>query len=190
MPIHNHSTCLRYFEIGQQRLGRALVGDLAAVEHVGAIGERQDQIEVVLDDQDRHLAAQRIEGPEDLLGHGGGEPLERLVEQEEPDVAGERAGDRHHLPLAAREHVRLAREALAHAREVREDPLAVPVHAGAALPAQAAHREVLVHGEVREQTPALRDQADAQARDLFGRPALDLLALVNGRVRCAAPRCP
>ena len=86
------------------------------------------------------LAAQRIEGPEDLLGDRGSEALERLVEQQQPDVAGQRAGDRHHLPLAAREHVRLARQPLAHAREVREDALAVPVHARRRSAGQAAHR--------------------------------------------------
>jgi hypothetical protein len=47
-------------EIGKQRLGWAFVSDLAAVEHVGAISEGQDQVEVVLDDQDRDLAAQRV----------------------------------------------------------------------------------------------------------------------------------
>jgi hypothetical protein len=48
---------LAVVEISEERLCRALVGDLAAIQHVGAIGEREDQIEVVLDDQDRHLAA-------------------------------------------------------------------------------------------------------------------------------------
>jgi hypothetical protein len=58
----------------------------------------------VLNDQDRHLAAQSVEGNEDGLGGRRGEPFERLVEVEEQrlDIAGERAGDGHHLLLAAR----------------------------------------------------------------------------------------
>src|SRR5713101_9339392 len=39
--------------VGAQGGRRALVGDAAAVQHADPIGQRQDEVEVVLDDQDR-----------------------------------------------------------------------------------------------------------------------------------------
>jgi hypothetical protein len=49
--------------------------------------------------------------------HRRREALERLVEQQQLRVEGERAGDRDHLALAARELVAAARHVLAQLRE-------------------------------------------------------------------------
>ena len=59
----------------------------------------------MIDDDHRDLLAQPVEGFEQLLGDGGRKPLERLVEQKHPHVAGERARDGDHLLLAARQIV-------------------------------------------------------------------------------------
>src|SRR5207253_9597892 len=56
-------------KVGEERLGGAGVGHAAAVEDVGAVGQREHQVEVVLDDEDRDLAAQLVQRFEHLLYH-------------------------------------------------------------------------------------------------------------------------
>src|SRR5262249_16787686 len=86
----------------------------------------------------------------------------------------ERAADREHLLLAARERPALAVEARAQAGEAREDVVHLPAR-GAAL----RDREVLAGGEIREDAARLRDERDSEARDLMRVEAADALALVS-----------
>src|ERR1700694_97705 len=71
-PEHRFAEC----EIGEERLRGARVACVPAVEHVGAVGQRQYEVQVVLDDEDRDLAAQLVERLEHFLHHRGGEALE------------------------------------------------------------------------------------------------------------------
>src|ERR687885_1854060 len=102
LPLHPEHAAAE-LEIAGERLGRPLVHDAPAFEHIGAVGEREHEIEMMLDDDDRDLAPQPVESLEQLLGHGRRQALEGLVEQEQPRVADERARHRGHLLLAARE---------------------------------------------------------------------------------------
>ena len=65
--------------------------DRAALEREHAIGEREHQVEIVLDDHDRDVPAQAVEHRKQFLHHGRRETLERLVEQQEAHIAGESA---------------------------------------------------------------------------------------------------
>ena len=112
------------------------------------------------------LVAELVEALEELLDDGGGESLERLVEQEHAHVARQRAGDRHHLLLAARQEVGRRIEALADAREIVEDALEIPAHAAPGLAPEAAELEVLGDRHAGEQAAALRHVAETEARDL------------------------
>src|SRR5688572_2759068 len=98
---------------------------------------------MVIDEDDRHLVAELVEALEELLDDGGGESLERLVEQEDADVARQGAGDGHHLLLAARQEIGRRIEALADAREIIEDALEIPAHAVPGLAPEAPELEVL-----------------------------------------------
>ena len=78
--------------------------DLAAVEHHEAIGDVEDVVDVVADEQDRasaclHLAHEM----EDLGGLGERKRRRRLVEDDEIRLLVDGARDRHSLALAARE---------------------------------------------------------------------------------------
>src|SRR3989441_8027451 len=154
--------------VGAQGGRRALVGDAAAVQHADPIGQRQDEVEVVLDDQDGHLPAQAVEGAEDRLAHRGGQALEGLIQEQDLEVARQGARDGYHLLLATREGLRAAPQPLPDAGEKLEDALGLPADALAALPPEPAELEVLGHREGRDEPAPLGHEAHAQARDRLG----------------------
>jgi hypothetical protein len=113
--------------VGEQRLGRRLLHDLAGVHHGDVVGPPGHHAEVVGDQDHGHLAValQRLEQVEDLRLHGDVERRRGLVGEEQLGAA--RQGDGDHDPLAhAARHL-------------------VGVHAQAALGLGDAHR-----GEQRE----------------------------------------
>ena len=101
----------------------------AVREHEHAIRERREQLEILLDDEDRDAAvAQRAEGARELRGGLGIELRGGLVEYEQRRVERERGGERHALQLAARE---LAREPQRERRCVRERERRIDARANA-----------------------------------------------------------
>src|SRR3954454_17114499 len=153
-------------EIVAQGFGRALVNHPTPLQRHRGIGQCQRQIEIVIDDDDGDFPAQTVEGFEQLLDDRGRQALERLVEQQHPHVAGQRAPHRDHLLLATGEVIGGTVEPLANTRKVFVDALARPVHAVSGLPFQAAEFEILLDAHAREQAAALRHIADAEARVL------------------------
>jgi hypothetical protein len=124
----------------------------AALQREHTIGQRQHEIEIVLDDHDAHMAAQAIEHAEQLQRHRRRQPFEGLIEQQQPHIAGHRAGDRDHLLLSAGEIVGGDIHPLFQAREIFEDLRLVPHHAMTAvgLARQPPKGEIFPHGEARE----------------------------------------
>src|SRR5450631_1960332 len=166
-PVH----LAAQIEIVPQGPGRPLVNHPAALQRHRGVGQCQRQIEIVIDDDDGDFLAQAIEGFEQLLDHGRRQALKRLIEQQYPHVAGQRAGHRHHLLLSAGEIVGGTVEPLTNAREIFVDALARPVHAVAGLPLQPAELEILLDAHAGEQAAALRHIADAAPRVLRRRSA-------------------
>ena len=125
---------------------------------------------MLLDEDHRHAreVAQRLG---QLLDDDRREPLERLIQQQEPRVGHQGARDGEHLLLAARELVALVRAPLGEAREELEHLGQIP---GARL---RRDREVFLHGERGEDLALLRDPADAEARAAMRRKACDRLAV-------------
>src|SRR6266436_2248299 len=163
-------------EIVPQCPGRPLVDHPAALQRHRGVGQRQRQVEIVIDDDDGDFLAQAIEGFEQLFDHGRRQTLERLIEQQYPDVAGQRAGDRHHLLLAAGKIIRRTIQPFANPREIFVDPLPGPVHAIAGLALQRAELEILFDAHAGEQAAALRHITDAEPRGLRRRKS-DQLAV-------------
>ena len=150
--------------IPARAVGRPAVDDLPALDDVEAGRLGRDVVDVRLGHQDRPALA-RDGG--DARGHlrddGGREPLERLVEQEQPGVEGEGAGDREHLALAARQVGPAARRVRAQAGEhlVGEGD---PLGGGAALrPGPGRDLDVLGDGEVAEDPALLRARIPRRA---------------------------
>jgi hypothetical protein len=119
-------------------------------QHVAAVGQLQRHVHVLLDQQHAGpgargvLAHHRQQAADDHRG----EAEAHLVEHQQPWLAGQGAGDREHLLLAARHQPGLAVLERAQRGEVVERG------AGVARAALAVEPEVLGHGQPEEQ-PAI-----------------------------------
>ena len=116
---------------------RALLDDAAEVHHRDPVGEPRGGREVVRDHQDREaLALERVEQRQDAGAHRHVEHRHRLVRDEQHRLENECGGDRHALPLAAGELVRIPVEEELRRRQL--DPLERLAHALLALGLRAA----------------------------------------------------
>jgi hypothetical protein len=135
------------------------------VEHHDLLGHLHGLLLIVGDEDGRHvhLVVEPAKPGAELLAHGGVERAERLVQEQHARLHGERAGQRHALPLPARE---LRRVAVGEAVEVHE--LQELVHAGldlllGPLADRQAEGHVLRHGHVLERGVVLEHEADVAA---------------------------
>lgn len=98
--------------VGGQLLGRTRLEDLALVEQVGAVGDGQCLVDVVVGDDDADiLVLQRSDDALDVFDSDRIDACERFVEQDEGRVDRYGTGDFGASPLAARQ---LDAEALAY----------------------------------------------------------------------------
>src|SRR5262245_27330173 len=144
--------------------GGAVIADLSLLEHVHAIGQIERESHVLLGEEDREPVG--LELPDlllQVLDDEWGEPFRRLVEEEELRIAHQRACDREHLLLAARQEAALTTLELAELREeiehARHGPSAVRL-------AAARDVEVFPDRELGEDPAVLGHEPDAGPRDL------------------------
>src|SRR5260221_8535188 len=118
------------FEVGgldlvalQQFTPAARKRDAAGDHHIAAMGELEGVKCVLLDQEDGELLlrVESSDGVEYLPGDERSKPERRLVEQQEARPAHQRACDRQHLLLAARERAAALVEPFAQPRKQRED---------------------------------------------------------------------
>ena len=121
---------------------------------------------MVIDDDNRDLLPQPIEGLEELFDHRWRKALKRLVQQKNPDVAGKRASHGHHLLLTTGEIICRAIQPLLDSRKILVDAFAGPVDTVAGLPFQPAELKILIDAHAGEQAAALRHISDAEPRVL------------------------
>ena len=120
-----------------EELGRrSRVDDAAPVEHDDLLREPRDDGEVLLDEQDRRELGRALERLGDLGHEQGREPLRRLVDEQQLVLVQQRARDRDHLLLPARERAGPLRAALGELREELVDELVARV----ARPRSASRR--------------------------------------------------
>ena len=115
------------------------------------------------------MGIDRPDDVEDLLDEERREAHRRLVHAQQPGARHQRAADRHHLLLAARERPRLLLLPLGEPREQRVDAVEVTVDGlliVAVLPLERPHEQVLEHGHSREEATALRRLRDAALDDV------------------------
>ncbi len=152
---------------GQHLLGRACGHDLALLQHGQVVAEHRCQIEIV----------QRDDGGEAEFGDQGQdielmldiEMVGRLVEQQFAWGLGQRPGDMHPLPLAARQCLPELAGAFAHvdAGECFFDRgivIGCPGGEEAAM-RRAAEADDIAHCELRIRRRLLLDESDAAGKD-------------------------
>src|ERR1700687_3634452 len=130
----------------------------------------------MLDDDHRDFPAQAVEGLEQFLDDRGSKALERLVEPAHPDVPRQRARHRDHLLLATGEEIRRRVESRGELREEMQDLVVGPGYAVALASLEASQLEFVPHAQAGNQAPALRNVADAAARDFRRRAAGEICA--------------
>src|SRR5260370_32445073 len=117
------------FEIGgldlvafQHLTTAARMGDAAVDHHIAAMRELEGVERVLLDQEygELLLRVERADGLENLPGDERGEPERGLVEQQEAWPAHQRARDRQHLLLAARQRAAALVQPFAQTREQRK----------------------------------------------------------------------
>ena len=146
------------------------VHDAARVDHDDALGEPLDDLEVLLDEQDRDRAGRLRERVRHLADDPGREALGGLVDEEQAVGVEQGARERHHLLLTAREGARALGGALHEVREELRDELAPRV--GVAL----GEPQVLRDREPGEHLPVLGHVPDAAPHDPVRALAVDALA--------------
>src|SRR5262249_52914599 len=149
---------VKLVEIGLQfGIGEA-VDDAAMFHHVIAVRNGRCEAKILLDQENGEaLLLERPDGPADLLDDDRGEPLGRLVEQEEACAGAQDAADRQHLLLAAGELGALAREPLLEVGKELEDAL----ERQPALAHPRRQQEIFLDAEAREDAALLGTQRDA-----------------------------
>ena len=165
--------------IAADRRGGTFERDMPAVHDIGMARDLERKLDVLLDQDQRHLPRKLFQAPGDLLDHADPDALGRLVEHQEPRPAEHGAADRQHLALAARQGAGGLLQALGELGEEIEHV----VHARAVGLADAAQQEVLAHRELGEDGMLLRHVADAAPHALLGALAFDRGAVEMDRAR-------
>ncbi len=139
----------------------------APVHHHERVAKFLREIEILLDQHDRHLAkaAQVGDRAADVLDDRGLDALGRLIEQQQARPRHQRAADGKLLLLAAGEVAAAPAQHVAQHRKQREHVIR---HAAVgALERRKAGLEILLHRQQRKDLAALRHIGDAAPRPLI-----------------------
>src|SRR5438093_160822 len=150
------------------RPGVAVEDDTPVLHHVAVLSEPERHRGVLLGEQDgdARLTVHAADDLEDLVHQHRRQPHRGLVEQHELGPGHERAADRHHLLLAARDVAGLDLAPLRQPGKVAIHELELLLGRVAVLPRVAAGEEVLLDREVLEDVPALHHLDDSTLDDL------------------------
>ena len=144
---------------------RPFLDNPAVIHEDDPIGDVLGELHLVRDDQHGHAVGGEVaDHVQHLADQLGIERRRRLVEQHQPRLHGQRAGDRDALLLAAGQHRADSRRACARGRPCPAMSSAI-ASASARLPQHLGRSEhdVVQRGQVREQVEALEHHADAGA---------------------------
>src|SRR5260221_7893319 len=147
----------------------AMANDLAALHDREVVGELAREVEILLDEEDRHVAArgELADHRGDVLDDRGLDALGRLVEDQQARLHDQRRGNGELLLLAAREIASAPRQHAAQHREERVD--IVGYRALAARQRRKPGLQVFQHRKTREDLAALWHQGEPMTRTLVRR---------------------
>ena len=151
--------------IVDERPSRAFQGDSAGFEQISAVAHLERCIGVLFNhEHGRPLRANALNDLERALDDVRSEPERRLVEQDELRTGHERAADRKHLLLAARERSGDLGAAFGKHGEAFENTSHVCSDAARIGSQKAAHLQIFLHGHLGEDVPPFRRVCDAVAQ--------------------------
>ena len=161
-----------------------MVCDWAAERHPArldqhrVIGEIESERGVLLNDEEAHalVAIDPAKRAKDFRHHQRGQAERRLVEHQETRAHEQRARDRQHLLLAARQRTRLLaapfgepRKEAEHAIEIRPEVLPIGAH-------MSPEAEILLDREIDKRAAPVRHVRDSKTRDVLRRQRADRAA--------------
>ena len=159
--------------VGAELLDRPVEHDLPVREHVAAVGDLEGELDVLLDEE--HAASGLLgvlaDPRQQALDDHRSEAEAELVEEQQPGLAGERAGDGEHLLLPARQQPGAPRPDVRERREVPVRDLGVEALSPVAEP------EVLGHGQAEEEPATFRHVGDPEAGAAARRTAGEVVAV-------------
>ena len=118
----------------------------------------------------------------------GARPEARFVEHQQFRLGHQRAADRQHLLLAARQVAGLGAGALGKPRKPRKGPLDQPLHAAAVAMHRGRGEQIFLRRQLREDAPAFEHMRDAAAHASGGsRPSTERPANITSP-RVTSPR--
>src|SRR5712692_4776077 len=172
LPSYRQVRAAGGFVLHQARHG-PFPPDLALLDDVGPIGQPRRKLEILLREHDgQALPLERGDLLAEGLDDDGGQPLRRLVEEEDARTAHERARDGEHLLLPAREASPSPRRHPPEGGEMLIDTIDAPP-----TRPPGTDQEILLHAEIAEDAPVFRHPAHAQSGDLVGRQPPQLSAI-------------
>ena len=149
--------------VGGELRHLAVVDDAAVVHHAHEIADFLRDAEILLDQQDRRAAAlDLLQAIDQAADDRRRKALGRLVDQQQPARLDDRARDRHHLLLPARQRARAREPEFPQRGKEAENPLQPRL---VERPFARAEHEVFLDAEVGEDRHRLGHIGDARARD-------------------------
>src|SRR5665213_2968331 len=175
---------VQFVDISIQFSVGELVDNTSMLHDVIAIRDGRGEAEILFYQQYREaLLLERPDRPADLLDDHGGEPLRRLVEQQEARAGAQDTRDRQHLLLAAREFCALiGAEALLEIWEQFKDA----VERKSARPHLRRQQQVFLDAKACKNAALFRAEGDTGAGDAIGRQVDQLAAFKAHRTRALA----
>src|SRR5208283_431320 len=164
LPRAQSASCCNLSEIAhcggvRNVLGGEFAHDSALLDQQHAIGQRLDEVDVLLDQKDRQSApkAQKLQEVDDLLNDGRLDPFSRLVEQDDFRLLDQGASEREKLLLAP------AQRAARPVDEVRQAGKFVKDHIEVVAMADRDRREaqIVADGQAGKDAASLRHISDA-----------------------------
>src|SRR5712692_5593375 len=164
--------------VGGEFLRLAVEHDPAIFHDIAVLDGRERDLRVLLREQHRHLlfAVEPADDLEDLLHEPRREPHGWLVEQHQLGPRHERAPDREHLLLAARDVAGADLLSLAQPREVLVNQLEILIGCAPASSRVGSRQQVFLYRQVLEHAPPFHHLDDAPADQVRWVAPVDALA--------------
>ena len=151
--------------------------DAACFQHIRPVGHRQRHLGVLLHQQNAGaLRVDVLDDVEDFLHQHRRQTHRGFIHQQERGLGHQRAANRQHLLLAARQRAAQLLQALFQAGKAAKDAIEAGLDFGFVRAGVSAHFQVFHHRQRRKDLAAFRHLHDAQPHDVLRRRQGEVVA--------------